>query len=130
MNRDIYLSLPTDWLADIEQRANQQQLTQQEWLYIEIAKLLGKPDPRSTIELTKRVAALEEQTASIPQIEQQLKTLISLVQRLESDRSATPPAASHTATSHTASPPITSMASSFYEQDEDEPDEILYDFQE
>ncbi|MGP1386582.1 MAG: hypothetical protein ACTS2F_23690 [Thainema sp.] len=117
-NRPINLSLPPDWIADIEQRASEKQLTVEEWLYVEIARLLGKPNPQFNIEISKRLAVLESQIAAIPRLENQLQTLISLVKHLQSDTSELPPL---------ASPPSTFKQDDF-EEDDDEPDEILYDF--
>ena len=122
-NRFINLSLPSDWMLEIQQRAEHHQLTAEEWLHVEVAKLLGKPDPRSTIEINKRLAALEAQVAAIPRLEHQLQTLLVLIQQL----SPAPPI-SQSPVSPSPVSPSSSVSVSLPEDDDDEPDEILYDF--
>ncbi len=118
----VNLSLPSEWMEEITQRASQQQLTPEEWLYVEVARLLGKPDPRSVIEIDKRLAALEDQMAALPQIEHQLQMLTALIQNLRSDSPS----------SIAQSPsPLSSSANDKNDDGDDEydePDEILYDF--
>ncbi len=112
----INLSLPNDWMAEIQQRADQSHLSAEEWLYVEVAKLLGKPDPRSAIELNKRLTALEAQVAAIPRLEHELQTLVTLIKRVSPAPSVSPSSVS------------SSLSVSYSDEDEDEPDEILYDF--
>lgn len=108
-------------MEEITQRASQQQLTPEEWLYVEIARLLGKPDPRSVMAMNKRLTALEKQVAALPQIEHQLQMLTVLIRDLQSDSS---PSVSQ------SSSPASPLADDEDDEDDegDEPDEILYDF--
>lgn len=109
-------------MVEITQRASQQQLTPEEWLYVEVARLLGKPDPRSVMELDKRLTALEKQVAALPQIEHQLQTLTVLIKNLQPDSSSS---------QSSSTPPSSSPSSSLVDDEDDEgdePDEILYDF--